>query len=267
MEYAKVGLALGAGSTKGFAHIGVLQVLEENHIPIDLVAGSSIGAIVGGIYAAGTDLRLLERFALQLNLREYLDVGRPRSGGLLRGDRLEELIALLTHRADFAHTRIPFYSVAVDAAMGEAVVLHSGPVSRAVRASMSIPGIFMPVEINGRMYVDGGVIERIPCRALREAGADVVIGVDVGYTGGYYDVSGMNAYEYINRSIDIMQWEMAKLRREDADVMLVPQVLFVRGHFDTKTAREVIEEGRRVAREALPEIRAALERAGIPLRG
>ena len=182
-------------------------------------------------------------------------------------DRLEELIALLTHRADFAHTRIPFYSVAVDAAMGEAVVLHSGPVSRAVRASMSIPGIFMPVEIDGRMYVDGGVIERIPCRALREAGADVVIGVDVGYTGGYYDVSGMNAYEYINRSIDIMQWEMAKLRREDADVMLVPQVLFVRGHFDTKTAREVIEEGRRVAREALPEIRAALERAGVPLRG
>ena len=99
MEYAKVGLALGAGSTKGFAHIGVLQVLEENHIPIDLVAGSSIGAIVGGIYAAGTDLRLLERFALQLNLREYLDVGRPRSGGLLRGGGSAPLLCLAHYGA------------------------------------------------------------------------------------------------------------------------------------------------------------------------
>lgn len=263
----KVGIALGAGSTKGFAHIGVLQVLEENHIPIDIVAGSSIGAIIGAIYAAGTDLHLLEKFATQMNMREYFDIGKPSAGGLLRGDRLEELIAVLTHRFDFSDTRIPFYCVAVDAARGEAVALHDGQVSRAVRASMSIPGIFMPVQIDGRTYIDGGVIDRIPCGVLREKGADVVIGVDVGYSGGYYEVSGMNAYEYINRSIDIMQWEMAKLRREDADVMLVPQVLFVRGHFDTKTAETVVEEGRRVANEALPAIREVLERAGIPLRG
>lgn len=261
----KVGIALGAGSTKGFAHIGVLQVLEENHIPIDLIAGSSIGAIVASIYAAGTDLHMLEKFALHMNMREYLDLGKPSAGGLIRGNRIEELIRLFTHRKNFDETRIPLYCVAVDAAHGELVALHEGAVSRAARASMSIPGIFMPVEIDGRIYVDGGVIERIPCSILRKNGADVVIAVDVGYCGGYYDVQGMNAYELINRSIDIMQWEITKLRKAEADVMLVPQVLFVRGHFDTREAKAVIDEGRRVAEEALPQIFALLAANEIPL--
>ncbi len=262
----KVGLALGAGSTKGFAHIGVLQVLEEHHIPIDLIAGSSIGAIVASIYAAGTDLHLLEKFVLQMNIRDYLDIGKLGAGGLIRGDKLEALIRLLTHRKRFEETNIPLYCMTVDAAAGELIAMHEGEISRAVRASMSIPGIFVPVSIDGRVYVDGGVIERLPCGVLRENGADVVLAVDVGYCGGEYDVQGMNAYDMINRSIDIMQWEITKLHKVDADVLLVPQVLFVRGHFATKESRAVIEEGRRVAEEAMPEILALLEQQGIPLK-
>lgn len=261
----KVGLALGAGSTKGFAHIGVLQVFEENRIPIDMIAGSSIGAIIASIYAAGTDLYILENFATQMNMREYLDIGRPTAGGLLRGNKLEDLIQLFTHRMDFADTRIPLYCVAVDASEGTLVAMHEGSVSRAARASMSIPGIFMPVEIDEHIYVDGGVIERLPCAVLRENGADVVIAVDVGYSGGYYESKGLNAYEMINRSIDIMQWEITKLHTSDADVMLIPNVLFVHGHFDTKAAKEVVAEGRRVAEEALPEIRKVLAENGISL--
>lgn len=262
----KVGVALGAGSTRGFAHIGVLQVLEENRIPVDMIAGSSIGAIIAAIYAAGSDMFMLEKFALQMNLREYLDLGKPSAGGLIRGNRIEELIRIFTHSLNFEDTKIPLYCVAVDAALGELVVLHEGLVSRAARASMSIPGIFVPVQIEGRTYVDGGVIERVPCRTLRENGADVIISVDVGYCGGEYDVTAMNAYELINRSIDIMQWEITKLQKLDTDVLLVPQVLFVKGHFDTKESKAVIDEGRRVAQAALPEIFARFKEHGIALK-
>ena len=262
----KVGLALGAGSTRGYAHIGVLQVLEENGIPIDMISGCSIGSIIAGIYAAGTDLHLLEKLALELDIKSMLDIGRLNAGGLIRGDKIEELIDILTHRKCFEETNIPLYIVAVDAGNGELVTFRTGPVKRAVRASMSIPAIFTPVPIDGRYYVDGGVVERVPCDILRQEGADVVISVDVGYTGGEIDVQHMNAYEMINRSIDIMQWHMARKLTIDSDILLEPQVLYVRGHFDTKSAKNVIEEGRRVAVEALPKIRALLKEKGIPLK-
>lgn len=262
----KVGLALGAGSTKGYAHIGVLQVLEENRIPIDMISGCSIGSIIAGIYAAGTDLHLLEKLALELDIKSMLDVGKLTAGGLIRGDKIEELIGLLTHQKQIPDTKIPLFVIAADAGSGELVIFRNGPVKRAVRASMSIPAIFTPVEIDGRYYVDGGVIERVPCGLLREEGADVVISVDVGYTGGEIDVAHMNAYEMINRSIDIMQWHMTKAMTYDSDILLMPQVLYVRGHFDTKSAKSVIDEGRRVAEEALPSILALLKEKGIPLR-
>jgi len=256
----KLGLALGAGSTKGFAHIGVLQVLQENQIPIDMIAGSSMGAIIGSVFAAGSDIRMLERYVLSMNMREHLDLGNPLGGGgLIRGVRLEELIRLFTHDMSFGETPIPFYCVAVDIGSATLRVFDSGKIHQAVRASMSIPGIFTPVVIDGHTYVDGGVIERVPCRALRDRGADVVVGVDVGYRGGTDDVSGMSAYLLLNRATDIMQWEISKLRESEADLLLVPEVLYVKGHFAMDQAVDVIEEGRRVATEALPKIRELLE--------
>jgi len=263
----KVGLALGAGSTKGYAHIGVLQVFEENGIPIHMISGCSIGSIIAGIYASGTDLRLLEKMALELNVKSLLDVGNPRAGGLIRGEKIEDLMGILTHQKQVEETNIPLYIIAADAGNGELKVFTRGPVKRAIRASMSIPGIFTPVCIDGRFYVDGGVIERVPCDVLRRGGADVVISVDVGYLGGEIEVAGMNAYEMINRSIDIMQWRMTKITEIDADVQIAPQVLFVKGHFDTKSALTVIEEGRRAAEEALPAIRQLLREKDIPLNG
>lgn len=257
----KLGIALGAGSTKGFAHIGVLQVLQENNIPIDMIAGSSMGAIIGSVFAAGSDLKMLEKYVLSMNMREHLDLGNPigSSGGLIRGVRLEELIRLFTHNMDFGKTPIPFYCVGVDVGSGQLKVFDSGKIATAVRASMSIPGIFTPVVIDGHTYVDGGVLERVPCKTLRERGADVVIGVDVGYRGGADDVSNMSAYLLLNRATDIMQWEISKLRESEADLLLVPEVLFVKGHFQMDQATQVIEEGRRVATEALPKIRKLLE--------
>ena len=255
----KVGLALGAGSAKGFAHIGVLQALEEAGIGIDMISGSSMGAIIGGIYSVGTDLAMLERFITSIKLYDYLDVKLPLNGGLLKGERLQDLIQVLTHNKTFAQTKIPFCCVVVDAETGKLDVLEEGPLHESIRASMSMPAFFEPVPLNGKIYIDGGVLERVPCKTLRDHGMDVVIGVDVGYHGDIKDVSDFGAYSMLNHTISIMQWELTKYRREEADIMLVPEVLFVSGRFQTDQAGATIEEGRRVTLEAIPAIRKLLE--------
>ena len=255
----KVGLALGAGSAKGFAHIGVLQALEEAGIGIDMISGSSMGAIIGGIYSVGTDLYLLERFIKSIKLYDYLDVKLPLSGGVLKGERLQELVRVFTHNKTFAETKTPFCCVAVDAETAKLDVLEDGPLHESIRASMSIPAFFEPVKLNGKTYIDGGVLERVPCKTLRDHGMDVVIGVDVGYHGDIKDVSAMGAYSLMNHTISIMQWELTKYRRAESDIMLVPEVLFVRGRFQTDQAGATIEEGRRAVIEALPQIRRLIE--------
>lgn len=255
----KVGLALGAGSAKGFAHIGVLQALDEAGITVDMISGSSMGAIIGGIYSVGTDLDLLEKFIKSIKLYEYLDVKMPLTGGLLKGERLEELIRVFTHDKTFAETKIPFCCVVVDAEAGKLDVLEKGPLHESIRASMSMPGFFEPVQLNGKTYIDGGVLERVPCKTLRDHGMDVVIGVDVGYHGDRKDVSDFGAYSMLNHTISLMQWELTKYRREEADIMLVPEVLFVNGRFQTDQAGATIEEGRRALKEALPAIRKLIE--------
>ena len=255
----KVGLALGAGSTKGFAHIGVLQALDEAGIHIDMISGCSMGAIIGGIYSVGTDLYLLERFIKTINLYGYLDVKLPLAGGLLKGERLQELVRVFTHDKTFTQTKTPFCCVAVDAQTGKLDVLEEGPMHESIRASMSIPALFEPVSLHGKTYIDGGVLERVPCKTLRDHGMDVVIGVDVGYHGDYKDISDMGVYQLMNHTISIMQWELTKYRRAEADIMLVPEVLFVRGRFQTDQAGATIDEGRRSVIQALPAIKKLIE--------
>lgn len=255
----KVGLALGAGSSKGFAHIGVLQELDKAGIGIDMISGSSMGAIIGGIYSVGTDLYLLEKFIKSIKLYDYLDVKLPLTGGVLKGERLQELVRVFTHNKNFGETKTQFCCVAVDAEAGKLDVLEEGPLHESIRASMSMPGFFEPVQLFGKIYIDGGVLERVPCKTLRDHGMDVVIGVDVGYHGDKKDVSDFGAYSMLNHTISLMQWELTKYRREEADVMLVPEVLFVGGRFQTDQASATIEEGRRAAREAIPAIKKLIE--------
>lgn len=255
----KVGLALGAGSSKGFAHIGVLQELDKTGIGIDMISGSSMGAIIGGIYSVGTDLYLLEKFIKSIKLYDYLDVKLPLTGGVLKGERLQELVRVFTHNKNFGETKTQFCCVAVDAEAGKLDVLEEGPLHESIRASMSMPGFFEPVQLFGKIYIDGGVLERVPCKTLRDHGMDVVIGVDVGYHGDKKDVSDFGAYSMLNHTISLMQWELTKYRREEADVMLVPEVLFVGGRFQTDQASATIEEGRRAAREAIPAIKKLIE--------
>ncbi len=263
----KVGIALGSGGTKGMAHIGVLQELEANGIQIDMIAGCSVGAIIGAMYAVQTDLDLLGKYFTNLNSRSFFDMTVPRAGkgGLLKGERMEEMVRVLTHNKSIGETNIPFFCVAVDVERGERVVFQEGPLYKCVRASLSIPGVFMPVRVQGRLCVDGGVLERVPCVPLREAGADVIIGVDVGFNGEQVSMESPTMRSVANRVLDIMQWEMARLRNDTADIMLYPKVRGVAKGLSTVNTQGCIEEGRRATKEALPNILAMLKEKGIPL--
>ncbi len=266
----KVGLALGSGSAKGVAHIGVIQALEENGVPIDMVAGSSAGAIVGAIYSVGTDLSLLGKYFEAINSRDYMDMTVPRNGkgGLIKGNRMQEMIRIFTHDKTLLETRIPFICMAVDVEAGELIAYQNTDkkLHECVRASMAIPGIFTPVRMDGRLLVDGGLLERVPCIPLREAGADVVIGVDVGYRGEVQRIETPTVRALFDRSLDIMMWRITQARQEAADIMLCPQVLDLLKWFSNKNTREGIEEGRRVAQEAMPRILELLKQNEIPLK-
>ena len=179
----KIGLALGGGAMRGLAHIGAMQVMEEHGIMPDVVAGTSIGAFVGGVYACGMSLKMMERFCYSINEKDLMDVVRPRQG-LIGGARIERMLRTLTGNRTFDQARIPFAAVATELERGERFVFQEGPIWEGVRASISIPGIFVPFHTGGHTYVDGGVVDRVPIAAARELGADFVIGVDVGYRGG-----------------------------------------------------------------------------------
>jgi NTE family protein len=160
---------------------------------------------------------------------------KPLTGGLLKGERLEELIRVFTHDKTFAERRFRF-AVSLWMRRREGWTIGRRPLHESIRASMSMPGFFEPVQLDGKTYIDGGVLERVPCKTLRDHGMDVVIGVDVGYHGDRKDVSDFGAYSMLNHTISLMQWELTKYRREEADIMLVPEVLFVNGRFQTDQA-------------------------------
>ena len=254
----KIGLVLGSGSAKGLAHIGVIQVLLENEIPIDLIAGSSIGAVIGSIHAVGGDMYRLEKYIRSIDKTDYIDMILPRRGGILSGKKLEDLVRLFTHNKTFEQTNIPFTCVATDIETGELLEFNKGPLHEAVRASMAIPGIFLPVRIGGRLCVDGGVLERVPCMSAKRMGADKIIGVDVGNRGEYQKVEKNSSFSIWQNCVSIMQWEITKLRQQVSDITICPKLTHIVG-ISNSAAEVCIAEGRRAAEEALPKIRALLK--------
>jgi NTE family protein len=180
-----VGLVLGSGASRGWAHIGAIQALEEANIPIDCIAGSSIGSYVGAIYASG-NLRSLKDFVISMDGKKvfsYFDIVLPWAGLLDGTKRLKELFSIHTDAIDFADLNIPVAMVATDLDTGGKVVLKSGSLIEALRATMSIPGIFAPARVKNRWLVDGGVVDPVPVGVARAMGADVVVAVDL--NGGF----------------------------------------------------------------------------------
>ncbi len=177
----KVGLVLSSGGARGAAHIGVLKVLEEHRIPIGLVVGSSIGAIIGGAYAAGVPASRIEEAWRKLDLRRVAQSLRPTLPlhGWSSGQGLRRFLEELVGDRHIEELPIPFAAVATDLETGERVVLKEGPLVEAIRASSSIPGLFVPVEHGGRFLADGGLVSPLPVDVARELGAEIVIAVDV----------------------------------------------------------------------------------------
>ncbi|TCP70654.1 patatin-like phospholipase family protein [Baia soyae] len=246
-----IGLALGAGGARGFAHIGVLKVLEEERIPIDLIAGSSMGSFVGACYANGCRLSLMEGLAVHFKRKIWLDYKIP-GMGFISGRRAHEVIRLLTHRKRIEEFPIPLAVVATDLASGEKVVFREGPAADAIRASISIPGVFDPVNIENRLLVDGGVVDRVPVSVVQEMGADLVIAVDV--FAKVEQVKIRNIIDVIAQTLDIMERELLRRYTYQADVTIRPKVQDISSTAFTKV-EECIRYGEEAAREQIPLVK------------
>lgn len=251
----RVGLALGGGGFKGLSHLGVLEVFEQNDIPIDLIAGTSIGALVAALYACGTDLALTIRYAEKFNYKGHLDFCLHQAG-FIKGESIQQLIATLTKNWTFDRTRLPLCVVATDIVTGEKVVLSSGRIHEAVRASISLPGIFLPYELDGRTLVDGGLLDNVPAGVVREMGADVVIAVDIGVQVTP-ERKLTRPWDVLLQAQDIISMDRSRHSPIPADIILYPDMT---GHstLTNKDAAACIQRGRDEAQAKLPEIRELL---------
>lgn len=249
----KIGLALGAGASRGFAHIGVLQVMEENGIKPDYIAGSSIGSIIGAIYAAGMTPKMMEGIAENLNTSLY-DVGFSRRG-FIRGNRVNELIKLLTKDQEFKDLDIPLAVTAVDLITSERVIIQEGKVYQGVRASISIPGVFHPVELGDKVLIDGGILERVPVNVVRKMGADIVIGVDVAFRGLHRPPE--NFIETIIQTMEVMELEIIRHTIPTGDIIIQPDVELT-NPLSLDNVSAAIEAGRVATWDTMGEIKELL---------
>ncbi|MCS4532763.1 patatin-like phospholipase family protein [Neisseria montereyensis] len=252
---AVVGLALGGGASKGFAHIGVLKVLKANNIPVNVVTGTSAGSIVGSLYASGMSPDRLELEAEILGKTDLVDLTLSTTG-FIKGQKLQDYINRKVNHRPIQSLPIKFAAVATDLDSGRMVTFNRGNTGQAVRASVSIPNVFQPAVIGGKRYVDGGLSAPVPVTAAKNLGANFVIAVDISAKPAKLSNAGF--FSYLDQSLNIMS--TAALQRElgNADVVIKPQVQHLGsvGGFDQKT--EAIKLGEQAALAALPEIKRKL---------
>ncbi len=255
----KVGLVLGGGAARGFAHVGVIRVLEREKIPIDLIVGTSVGSLVGAIYADKKNSFELEWTAFSLEEKDLFDYTfiSP-TQGFVRGERIEEFVLKKVSARELQQLKIPLTVVATDIQNGELVTLQTGSVARAVRASSAIPGIFIPVRNQGKLLVDGGVLNNVPVDVARKLGAEVVIAVNLG--GGRKAAQVNNIFDAIIQSLHLMAIESTEARLKNADVVIEPQVSHI-GLIDFSRKKELLTLGIQAAEQALPRLR---EKLGMP---
>jgi NTE family protein len=253
-----IGLALGGGFARGFAHLGVLRVLEQHHIPISCIAGTSVGSILGAAYASGAPLARIVATCRTLRLR---DIARWRVSrlGFASNHRLGDLIERVFEARQFEDLHIPMAVVATDLNSGEPVVISHGDLIDAIRASCAFPGLFEPVEIGTRCLVDGGLVAPVPTRAARDLGAAFVLGVSVGMQDGYRGTPS-NIFQVVSRAVAAAQKHQMEVWERDADLVLRPDVQSLAWD-DFDRADEAIEAGAVAALRALPRIKTFLTRA------
>jgi NTE family protein len=253
-ERPKIGLALGGGFARGIAHIGVLRVLEQNEIPIDFIAGTSVGALIAATYASGTSLDEMQR---QGNATRFSDFGRWTLSrmGMASNDRLEHFLHKFTPAQYFSQMKIPLSIVAADLLTGESVHFTDGEIGPPLRASCAYPGLFLPVEYRDRILVDGFLTETVPAEAARDLGAELVIGVHL--EPGLLKSKPRNTIEVISRSFSIIQTTAKQLWHKDVDILVEPEVHHIQWDEFVKTP-QLVAAGEEATRAALPKIQAAI---------
>ena len=248
----KIGLALGGGAARGLAHIGVLKVLSEENIQIDMVAGTSAGSLIGALYCAGCGWKEIMEIARGLQWRDLVSPTLPVMG-FLRTTKLEQTLRRLLNDKDFAQLRVPFRAVSVDIATGQEIVLGSGSVASAVRASASIPGIFEPVRMGNRLLVDGGLANDVPADVVRSMGATFVIGVDLN-ADRLERRPPQNLIDIFYRSLDMLIYNSTQRGRRSADLMVTPKLSGIAYH-DLSKLEELVSRGEEAARPLVDKIR------------
>lgn len=247
----KIGLALGSGGLRGLAHLGVLKVLEEENIRIDCISGCSIGSLIGALYCCGHKADTIIKLAKHLKRRHWLDFVVPKMG-LFSGDKVLETMSLLTQRKQFSDLDIPLSIVATDLNKGESITLNDGVISKAVRASISVPGIFVPYQFDDKILVDGAVLNPMPIDIAFNMGADVVIGVDLSQKDTDFKLN--NIFDVIIKSIDIMEQELMKSRRYQDNLILIRPCLSHISPSSFDHIDECIHLGEICARRNLPAL-------------
>jgi NTE family protein len=286
----KVGLVLGGGGARGFAHIGVLKVLEENKIPIDIIVGASIGALIGGAYAAGIDPAKLEKMVIDFEksetfrsspIRKFEDAGaEAKSGGMLRKaisfikagfwgmqsllkqgllstEEFEPIISYFIPDIQIQDTKIVFRATTTDLRTGKQIIVSRGPLRQAVMASCAVPGAVEPLAHGAQLLSDGGITSLAPVGAAKKEGADIIIAVDVGKDISM-ETEMRTANDISGRAGDITSHCLLNYELKEADVVIRPNV----GNllwYDFSHARELIHEGEKAARECLEKIKNSID--------
>nr|WP_298014726.1 patatin-like phospholipase family protein [uncultured Aquabacterium sp.] len=247
----RVGVALGGGAARGFAHIGVLQVLEEQGIRPDVVVGTSAGSVVGALYAAGKTPTELATMAMSLDESSITDWVFP-GRSLLKGEALAKFVRTHTGGKNIEAMRVPLGIVATDLQSGQPILFRRGDVGTAVRASSSVPAVFEPVRISGREYVDGGAVSPVPVRFARQMGADVVIAVDISAIPEGMPVKG--PVDILLQTYNIMGHAISQFELQDADVVMRPKLEGI-GSTEFSARRLSILAGREAALMVLPQLK------------
>jgi len=257
----KIGLVLGSGGAKGLFHIGVIKVLEENNIPIDFIAGASVGACIGSFYASSESIKNIEKIALPSNWRQLLSLFLYPSlkQGFFTGEKLRKFIENAIGEIHFKDLKIPFSVVATDLRTGEAVVINEGDVAMAVRASGSIPLLFKPVEMEERLLVDGGLSMPVPVSVVKKMGADLVVAVNLeaSYFNNYDNNNkSYGFYRVANTSIKVLRHRLSYLNAREADIVVSPEIGEVGwGKVVGDSGRAVIAEGEETMRKLMPRLK------------
>lgn len=261
----KIGLALGSGGARGLAHIGVLKVLKENNLPIDFIAGASVGSIIGAYYATKGEILSLEKKIVQLTKKDFvklIDISSPKRA-IISGNKIMNFLGELIGDKSFSDTKIPLTIIATDMYSGEEVQIRKGKLIDAIRASVSMPGIFPPAELNGKLFLDGGIVNPTPVNVVKQMGADIVIGVDLTMKHPV-KIKNPSIIDTLMRSFEILRTQTTKLKigKVSPDMIIIQtnktNVLDMYKFYDPI----FINSGEKAAKKALPKIKKLIEKVG-----